>query len=261
MRRLIACIALLGPVLAGCGEIRLVDDLPPAPLLEPYEAAITAERAKPPIQFDLFEGELPGGVVLGQDGTLSGTPVGVGTYEFQVRAVDDNDRWVVAALHLEVETVPEEVYVGPILTGDGLPGICVDGYTNGSGEVHTLMCQPWVRIQGAGMVGQDERALLPGVFWVGENGEAEGGWGDDLLLRELEPLAVSWSFEPSESWPEAVEAGPNSPADAAVDATGVFTAGEATGPGWVRVSDEQFGSGDIEVLVVPPDFCPAPQGC
>ncbi len=260
-RHLIALASLLGPILAGCGDMRLVDALPAATLLQPYEASIAAERAKPPIRFDLFEGVLPEGLTLASDGTLAGTPVGVGTYEFRVRAVDDNDRWVVAALHLEVQVDASEVYIGPILTTDGLHGLCLDGFEDGAGDVRHLMCQPWVRIQGAGMEGQSEYSLSPGVFWVGDDGEAEGGWGDDLLLRELDPLALSWSFEAGESWPEALDAGPNRPEDSTVDGAGLFTAGESTGPGWVHVTDEVFGDGAIEVLVVPPDFCPAPQGC
>ncbi len=261
LRRLITLAIVLPPVIAGCGEMRLVDDLPPATLLTSYQAQISAERAKPPIRYDLFGGELPDGLELAGDGTLTGVPVGLGSYPFEVRAIDDNDRWVVATLHLEVEADPAEVFLGPVLDEEDLNGICVDGYTDDVGEVHRLLCQPWVRIQGAGMPGQSERALVAGVFWVGDNGQPDGGWYDDLLLRTLDPDEVVWSFEPGEFWPEAIEAGPNSPTDTTVDGTGLLGAGESTGPGTVQVSHETFGVDGFEVLVVPPDFCPAPQGC
>ena len=252
---------LLSLIATGCGEMGVLDELPAAALLEPYQASLESEHAKPPIRYDLFEGELPRGLELSSDGTLSGTPEGAGTYEFSVRAVDDNDHWTVATLHLDVTWQEGQVFLGPVMGADELNDLCLDGYARGDGEIVHLMCQPWVRIEGAGMANQTQRQVTPGVFWVGENGQPDGGWFDDLLLRELDPLDIEWSFAPGESWPEAVNAGPNRPDGTDVDATGVLTAGEATGPGAVEVVHERYGTGAIDVLVVPPDFCPAPQGC
>ena len=49
--------------------------------------------------------------------------------------------------------------------------------------------------------------------------------------------------------------------DTTGDEAGLLFAGEATGPGTVRVEHGQYGVGEFEILVVPPDFCPAPGGC
>jgi hypothetical protein len=257
--RLLAPIAAV--LIGGCGDMRLVDDLPVAVVAESYEGIVVAERAKPPISYALYEGELPAGLTLAEDGSLAGVPLGYGSYEFDVLAVDDNDRWVVATLHLDIEADDGQVYLGPVLADDELNAICLDGYADGNGDLHRLMCQPWVRIAGAGMAGQSERPLRVGAFWVGEDGEPEAGRGDDVLLRDLESLEVAWSFEPGEYPPEAIDAEPNSPVDTDVDASGLMTAGEATGPGTVHVEHSRYGTGEIEVLVVPPDFCPAPEGC
>ena len=257
--RLLAPIAAV--LISGCGDMRLVDDLPVAVVAESYQGTVEAERAKPPISHALYDGEFPPGLALAEDGTVAGVPMGYGIYEFQVLAIDDNDRWVLATLHLEVGADDGQVYLGPVLEDDELNGICLDGYTDGSGDVHQLMCQPWVRIAGAGMAGQSERPLHAAAFWVGEDGEPEGGLGDDVLLRDLEPLEVAWSFEPGEFLPEAIEADPNSPVDTGVDANGLLTAGESTGPGTVHLDHDRYGAGEFEVLVVPPDFCPAPEGC
>ena len=256
---------LLAPIVAlafcGCGDMRLVDELPDAEVAEAYEGVIDADRAKPPIRYTFYDGELPPGLALAEDGTVSGVPMGYGSYEFQVLAVDDNDRWVVATLHLEVGADEGQVYLGPVMGEEELGGLCLEGFDAPGGEVRTLMCQPWVRIDGAGMQGQSQRALQPGAFWVGEDGAADAGWGDDVLLRSLDPAGVGWNFEPGEFQPEAIEADPNSPVDTTVDEAGLLFAGEATGPGTVRVEHGQYGVGEFEILVVPPDFCPAPGGC
>ncbi len=63
-------------------------DLPPATVGESYSATLTASGATPPYRWSLVEDpgvSLPG-VELSQDGTLSGTPTAVGTFEFTLKA-------------------------------------------------------------------------------------------------------------------------------------------------------------------------------
>ena len=222
---------------------------------------MTARYARSPARFDLFDGELPPGLSLAPDGTVYGTPMGIGAYAFEVRVVDAQDRWAVAPLHLEVDYAADQIYVGPILEEDDLNGICLDGYLAISGDTRHVMCMPWVRISGAGMPGQSSRSLEGGVFWVGPNGAAEGGWFDDVLLRPLPASELDWEFMAGESWPEETADGPNCPDDATIDAGGVLRAGERTGPGQLLVTHETYGTYTAETMVVAPDFCPAPEGC
>ena len=246
---------------SACADIEIPDDLPDAHLLEHYEGYLTAKYARSPARFDLFGGELPPGLSLAPDGTVYGTPLGVGSYSFDVRVVDALDRWVVASLHLEVDYEADQIYVGPILEEADLTGICLDGFTTVSGDRRHVMCMPWVRIAGAGMPGQSRRTLEGGVFWVGPNGAAEGGWFDDVLLRPLPPDELVWEFSAGESWPEETAEGPNSPTDTAIEEGAVLSAGESTGPGQLLVTHDTYGTNLVETMVVAPDFCPAPEGC
>ena len=244
----------------GCGEIEVPDDLPAAALLEHYEEGLIARNVRPPVRYDLYGGELPPGLERAPDGAVYGTPRGSGRYEFEVRVLDARDRWIVTPLHLDVTAEPDQVYIGPILDPEQLNGLCLEGVPSIADTLY-LMCQPWVRIDGAGMPNQSRRTVSAGVFWVGEDGGAEGGWGDDVLLREVSSLDLTWAFQADDSWPEATTEGVNSPDDAYVDGDGTLVAGERTGPGLVAVEHDELGAYDIEVLVVPPDFCPAIEGC
>jgi len=255
-------IVALPLLLAGaCHDIVVPDDLPDAHLLEHYEGYLTARYARSPARFDLFGGELPPGLSLAPDGTVYGTPMGVGSYEFEVRVVDALDRWVLAPLHIAVDHEADQVHVGPILQDADLNGICLDGFVSEAGDTHHYMCMPWVRIAGAGMRGQSQRDLEGGVFWVGPNGAAEGGWFDDVLLRPLPAEELEWEFWAGESWPEDASDGPNSPTDTSVEEGNVLTAGERTGPGQLWVTHQTYGTYTVETMVVAPDFCPAPEGC
>jgi hypothetical protein len=244
----------------GCGDIEVPDELPTAQLRVYYEEGLTAYNVRPPARYDLYAGALPPGLELAPDGSVFGTPLGIGSYAFDVRVIDAQDRWIVTTLHIEVTAEPDQVYVGPILDPAQLNGVCLEGVPSIADTLY-LMCQPWVRIDGAGMPNQSERLVAPGVFWVGEDGAADGGWGDDLLLLPLAAGDVTWAFQADESWPEATTEGLNSPDDTFVSGDGVLVAGERTGPGRIVVDHPEYGAFDIEVVVVPPDFCPSPEGC
>ncbi len=258
---LIAAVTAAAAPLVACQGVQVIGALPDASLMQPYSASIAVLNAVGPLRVDLVDGELPSGLSLSPDGTVAGEPLGAGSYTFTVRVVDRRDRWDQAPVTLEVDTDPYQVYLGPALTEDELSQLCLTGVVV-DGETRHLLCQPWVRVTGTGMSGQQSRQLTAGVLWVGPDGEANGGWGDDVLLRRLDAADITWTFEPGESTPTLFpEAGPLSPTDAAVDAGGMLRAGELTGPGTVRIQHAELGAGAIDVLVLPPDWCPAPSGC
>jgi len=253
--------ALLGSIAGGCNDPEILDDLPDAVLGEAYDALVHSRYAREPVRYDLFDGDLPLGLDLDDQGHISGVPIGAGLYTFEVLLVDMDGNWAVQALILEVTYGEDEIFVGPIMDDEELNGLCLEGIARPDGETRHLMCKPWVRVAGAGMPGQSERTIEAGLFWVGANGAADGGWFDDVLIRALPSDEVAWRFEPDEFLPEETVEGVNSPEDADVTEGGVLVAGELTGPGWIHVDSADHGSHAIEALVVPPDFCPAPGGC
>lgn len=253
--------ALVGSFAGGCHDPEIFDDLPDAVLGEAYDALLHSSHAREPVRYDLFDGELPTGLSLDDQGRITGVPIGAGPYPFEVLLVDMDGDWVVQELVIEVVHEEGEVFVGPVLTPADLNGLCLEGFDVSGEEDRHPMCLPWVRIHGAGMPGQSERAVEAGLFWVGGNGAADGGWFDDVLIRTLPSDTIEWTFEPGEFLPEESAEGVNSPSDAEVTKGGVLVAGELTGPGWIHASSADHGSHAIDVMVVPPDFCPAPGGC
>lgn len=73
-------LAILGP-----------DTLPAAFVDEPYTHAFTAVLGNPPYLWTQSGGELPPGISLAPDGTLSGTPAETGSHAFTVRVTDSLD--------------------------------------------------------------------------------------------------------------------------------------------------------------------------
>ena len=253
--------ALVVGCLGGCRAPEIFDDLPDAALAESYDALLHSRYAREPVRYELFDGDLPAGLSLDSEGRLAGFPVGAGSYPFEVLLVDAGGDWTVGALNLEVTYTDDQVFVGPVLDTEELNGICLEGIEGPDDEPRFHMCMPWVRISGGGMPGQSERTLQAGLFWVGGNGTAEGGWFDDELLRTLPSDEIQWGFEAGEFVPQEASEGINSPLDTAVTEGGVLVAGELTGPGWIHVDHAEHGAYTIDALVVPPDFCPAPGGC
>ncbi len=252
-------LVLLAP-LCSCSGIRISEALPNAELMEAYDTSIGVMGAVGAVQVDLLDGTLPDGLALESDGRIHGEPLGAGHYEFTVRVVDGQQRWAAGTLSLQVSYGNEEVYLGPVMDEGEMNRLCLEG-TEFGGEIYHLMCQPWIRIAGAGVPDQSERQLTAGLFWVGPDGFADGGWFDDILLRELPASELVWSFEPGSYLPEFEQAGPNSPIHTTVSDEGLLVAGEETGPGVVVLEHPTYGLGSIDILVVPPDFCPAPEGC
>ncbi len=252
---------LLALLLPGCNDPEIFDDLPDAVLGEAYDAQLHSRYARDPVRYDLFDGELPDGLSLDDTGSLTGVPIGAGDYTFEVRLVDVDGNWDVAALTLTVTYDALQVFVGPVLAEEDLNGLCLDGVDAPNGQWRHHMCLPWIRVAGGGMPGQSERVVEAGLFWVGDNSIPDGGWVDDVLIRALPSDELEWSFAPGEFIPEEAAEGANSPTDAEVSGGGTFAAGDLTGPGWIQVVHAEHGAYDIEAMVVPPDFCPAPGGC
>jgi hypothetical protein len=62
--------------------------LPKAYLKQHYEARLLAHGGIPPLKWEVTEGTLPGGILLGRDGILSGAPTETGEFKFTVTATD-----------------------------------------------------------------------------------------------------------------------------------------------------------------------------
>ena len=62
--------------------------LPKAYLRQHYEVHLEARGGITPLRWELTEGALPAGVVLGQDGILSGAPTETGEFRFTVTLTD-----------------------------------------------------------------------------------------------------------------------------------------------------------------------------
>jgi hypothetical protein len=62
--------------------------LPKAYLKQHYEARLLAHGGIPPLNWEVTEGTLPAGILLGQDGILSGAPTQTGEFQFTVTATD-----------------------------------------------------------------------------------------------------------------------------------------------------------------------------
>lgn len=77
-------------------------ELPAATSGTAYSASIAASGGTPPYGFALASGELPPGVTLGSDGSLSGTPTASGTYNFEVTVTDANNQQQTMAFSIGV---------------------------------------------------------------------------------------------------------------------------------------------------------------
>ena len=88
--RLTTCVATIADP-DKCGPLTLERDpvsLPTGSIGRPYARVIRAEGGLPPYEFDLMQGNLPGGLRLDMYGRIVGTPDHAGTSRFRVRVVD-----------------------------------------------------------------------------------------------------------------------------------------------------------------------------
>ncbi|HET9410955.1 MAG TPA: putative Ig domain-containing protein, partial [Candidatus Dormibacteraeota bacterium] len=64
----------------GAGEVALA-----------YSGALSANGGTAPYNWSIIAGALPGGLNLGQDGSVTGTPTTPGTYTFSIQVTDKNN--------------------------------------------------------------------------------------------------------------------------------------------------------------------------
>ena len=62
--------------------------LPAGSVGAPYSQALAAAGGSPPYAWSLSSGALPGGLTLGANGTISGTPLSSGPFSFSVQVTD-----------------------------------------------------------------------------------------------------------------------------------------------------------------------------
>lgn len=70
-----------------------------------FNDTLAAYQGRGPFSWELIGGQLPSGIVLSADGTLSGTPVNLGSYLFVVRVTDARGR--TGEGQLELQIVPD----------------------------------------------------------------------------------------------------------------------------------------------------------
>jgi hypothetical protein len=64
------------------------NSLPRAYLKQHYETRLLAHGGIPPVSWEVTEGALPAGIVLGRDGILSGAPTETGEFKFTITVTD-----------------------------------------------------------------------------------------------------------------------------------------------------------------------------
>ena len=67
-----------------------------------YHRRLTGQGGTPPHRFALESGSLPAGLVLSDDGVLSGTPTGAGDWSFTARVVDSGGQSATQFYHLRI---------------------------------------------------------------------------------------------------------------------------------------------------------------
>jgi uncharacterized protein YhjY with autotransporter beta-barrel domain len=80
------------------------ETLPRPTVLQPYAQTLSCTGGVAPYRFELAGGALPSGLVLGADGSLSGTPTRGGVASFSVRCTDANDFIGTRAYNLLINT-------------------------------------------------------------------------------------------------------------------------------------------------------------
>jgi choice-of-anchor C domain-containing protein len=115
--------------------------LPDATQGVPYHGSLTASGGEGPLRWSLTSGELPAGIALAADGTISGTPTAAGAQVVSATVSDTRGATATRSLSLRVEALPPPVDLGPgdVLTPVAAP-VCgpVCGTTWGDPHLHTF---------------------------------------------------------------------------------------------------------------------------
>lgn len=249
----LGCILLLISACGGDGTFGGGDDddaagraldlsgLAPAPVLVPYSAGVRVQGWGGDATFSIVDGALPPGLELTAAGIVQGTPTWLGSWTVTVRADD----------------MPFPASVGPVTID------VVDNGTVGLGFVHDhlnnmqdidggpLMNRPWLRLGGGGEPDMDTWTMDAGLYAAGADQVQELGYGDDVLVGDLDPVAVTLS---AQGWLGATpEWDTNDPAT--LQGMTVSAHGD-TGTLTLLLVHPDWASATVEVIAVPPDWCP-----
>lgn len=234
---------LLGPAGVGLYDIDS-SGVGDGQLLTPYQGVLQVRGYDGPAAWTVTGGELPAGLGMQGNGTVSGTPTWVGHSTFTVSVSLGGSSTLTGEVGLRITPGDTQVHLG--WTRDQTTRL-----TNSQG----LMLDMWVRAVGGGEE-MSKYTLDPGVYTVGTNGVAEAGAGDDVRVGDLSAAEVGitlgewqvlsqWDHIPDESPPT-------------FDGGLTFQAGADTGEVAVTVNSE-YGAEETRLMVVPPDWCPQGQ--
>lgn len=126
-------------VSVSCPPITLAPaSLPNATIGTPYNQTITASGGTSPYSYAVTAGALPAGLSLSSSGSLTGTSVSTGAFNFSVTATDANGCTGVKAYSITM--VCQVITLSPTTLGDGTKGISYAQQLTASGGItpHTV---------------------------------------------------------------------------------------------------------------------------
>lgn len=104
-------------------SVSLSPTLPDATVGQPYAQMISASGGLPPYAFSLDSGALPVGLLLGPDGSISGTAEEDGTFSFTVSARDSTSGTpITGSQTYSLDVAPPTVTLSPASLPDGRAG-------------------------------------------------------------------------------------------------------------------------------------------
>src|SRR5690606_8531133 len=130
-------------------------DAPPGDYNEPYTFTFVAEGGAGDFEFSVGSGDLPEGLNLASDGTLSGTPKQVGTFEVTIVVTDGDDvseevtieisigrhRWIAYASNKTTGGTDEELFVVDI-ANNLYPESNLSAPVGGTTNIHQVAFSP-----------------------------------------------------------------------------------------------------------------------
>ncbi|MDP2896332.1 MAG: putative Ig domain-containing protein [bacterium] len=163
-------------------ELTIVTEspLPDGKVGEPYNQTFLASGGKVPYAWTMASGQLPQGLALSADGTLSGTPVEHGSFAFNVR-VDDSLEPPVAAVKLFALTIaPADLRIITLSLPSGREGVAYSTDLEATGGV---VPYTWTIVAGAlpdGLVLSSATGRVSGI----PTNAAIGEWVLTIRVRD-----------------------------------------------------------------------------
>ena len=197
---------------------------------------------------------MPAGLTLSEAGLITGTPTEIGAYSLEI--------WVSGLDKIEsfLDLVDIEVTAEGV---DAFLGRERDQLTQLSELGQPRQLDMWVRAAGGGGPGMNAYTPNLGIYVAGPNGVAQGGWGDDERIADVDLSEVTVTTSKFQPVDEVDPSGPSYPSGHYTDgnpayfdeATGEFVAGSDTGEMDVTFTHPVFGEHVTRLMVVPPDWC------